>query len=293
MNISTTLKSPLLASTVSEQPSQHGPGACWKEYICSTWFFKLTLFMMLFFLVTRYEQVLGLHHAPPASIIYTGNGMTSVVGFITDVNNDRLLDFVIAYYQRDYNFANNVIYLNNGCEYVRHSNPYEPLVYCKQHFLNQIMIKWEEDPPVVTLHVPNETFSAILGLPYHPVEIPALIFSMSGVKIGTPMEKFFKGHLPIHYHSISKGDEIYVGQPGPPLKPTSTKPSSNAEDASSSRDAYTTLPYTGTGTGMGAYYYGNTEQQPYDVTSSSGQATGGQQQTGVIPVTHGKVGHHH
>ena len=53
--------------------------------------------------------VSGLHMASPTSIVYTGNGITAVVGFITDVNDDHLLDFVVAYYQRDYNFASQVV----------------------------------------------------------------------------------------------------------------------------------------------------------------------------------------
>ncbi|KAF0981387.1 hypothetical protein FDP41_012497 [Naegleria fowleri] len=193
--------------------------------------------------------VSGLHMASPTSIVYTGNGITAVVGFITDVNDDHLLDFVVAYYQRDYNFASQVIYLNNGCGYVRHSNPFEPLVYCKQHFLNQIMIKWEADPPVITLHIPNDTFS---------------------------------------------GDEIYVGQPGPPSKPSSPTSMMNGddeeEDQRNGNGSSTTLPYSGTGTGASHFYYGSSGQPSSDVVSSSGQVTGGQHQPGVIPAPHGKNG---
>ncbi|KAG2387804.1 hypothetical protein C9374_001398 [Naegleria lovaniensis] len=176
------------------------------------WLFPCALLLLLLFSAS---SVYGLHGIAPTSIVYTGNGDTAEVGYIVDVNNDQLLDFVLTYYQRDFNFASNVIFLNNGCEFVRHSSPFEPLVYCKQHFLNQIMIKWEDDPPIVTLHIPNETFTDTIRLPYHPTEIPAIIFAMSGVRIGTPMEKFYKGDTQIQFHAIQKGDEIYVGEPGP------------------------------------------------------------------------------
>ena len=156
------------------------------------------------------------------------------------------------------------------------------------------MIKWEADPPVITLHIPNDTFSGVIALPYHPIEIPAIIFAMSGVKIETHMEKFFKGNLPIQYHAISKGDEIYVGQPGPPSKPSSPTSMMNGddeeEDQRNGNGSSTTLPYSGTGTGASHFYYGSSGQPSSDVVSSSGQVTGGQHQPGVIPAPHGKNG---
>ncbi|KAF0981386.1 hypothetical protein FDP41_012496 [Naegleria fowleri] len=223
--------------------------------------------LVLILILCHAIPMTGMHVFAPAPIVYTGNGNTAQVGFITDINNDQLQDVVLTYYQRDYNFASTVIYLNNGCEFVRHSNPLEPVVYCKQYFLNQKMIKWETDPPVVTLHIPNDTFSGVIALPYHPIEIPAIIFAMSGVKIGTPMEKFYKGDTQVQYHAIQKSDDIYIGQPGPPSSSSSSSSGGSGGSGGGSSD-------NSGGGGGGAGGGGGGEGGSVSSSSSSGGSGG-------------------
>jgi len=168
----------------------------------------------------------------PSPIVYTGNGNTAQVGFIVDINNDGLLDFVLSYVQRDFNIAVTTVFLNNGCGYVRHFAPEQPVQYCRQYFINKQMMDWEANPPIVNLTIPSQNFTGILQLPYHPEDIPTVVAFFFGVKIVLPKHgTWLKQNTPIQYTAIRGGDEITYRVIDPPNVRNTTN-SQNQEDYS-------------------------------------------------------------
>ena len=70
---------------------------------------KHAILLLAFLLILTCSYSHSIFPNAPTSIIFVGNGQDSQVGFITDVNNDNLPDFVMTYFQRDYGFSSTTV----------------------------------------------------------------------------------------------------------------------------------------------------------------------------------------
>ncbi|KAL9644293.1 hypothetical protein ABK040_005754 [Willaertia magna] len=170
--------------------------------------FKLTLCIFIIINLTIY-YVSCIYPFSAAPTIYIAAGYQTQGGYVQDVNGDGLADIVLSYYQRDYGFASLAIFMNNGCNFVRHLDPATPVEYCPYYFEQLRRLKWEADPPVVNLIIPLLNTTKVIELPYFEFDLPSLLHNVFGIDITPPIE-FYRNGTRIDYNAIRTGNTIQL-----------------------------------------------------------------------------------
>ncbi|KAL9656506.1 hypothetical protein ABK040_005270 [Willaertia magna] len=144
----------------------------------------------------------------PYPVVFIQSGQNNQVGGIQDVNNDGLLDFIIGYYQRDYNFVNTAIFLNDGCSFVHHIDPFQQISYCPQFFEQQRYLKFQADPPIATVTFENLNITRVMRLPYTEMEFVEKIRHLYGIE---GVLSYTMGDVNVEYNSLGMGSSVTIG----------------------------------------------------------------------------------
>ncbi|KAL9646327.1 hypothetical protein ABK040_014480 [Willaertia magna] len=144
--------------------------------------FGLVLFLFFFLIIfTPTTKVVGIFPTGPAPTILTQGTSALQIGYVQDINNDGLPDVILSYYNRNYQFASLVIFINDGCQFVRHFNPLQPIIYCAYYFENVRRNIWEQNPPLAKITLFNQTKT--IPLPFQQQEVPFTISKYFNVPV--------------------------------------------------------------------------------------------------------------
>ncbi|KAL9650690.1 hypothetical protein ABK040_001746 [Willaertia magna] len=172
--------------------------------------FLLFTALLLFFAC---YPTLSIFPIGPAPTVHTQGGDALQIGYVQDINNDGLPDIVLSYYSRDYNFASLVIFMNDGCQFVRHFDPLQPIIYCAYYFDNLRRIKWEQDPPTANVTLFNQT--QIIPLPFFEWDVPLTVSRFFNVPLSAvPRITFTINNTRVAYPALLGASNIVGGMGG-------------------------------------------------------------------------------
>ncbi|KAL9650914.1 hypothetical protein ABK040_015439 [Willaertia magna] len=135
-----------------------------------------------------------------------GAGRGFRVGYVQDINNDKLPDIILSYSEREYNIVSTSVFMNNGCGFERHSSEFMPLNYCPQYFQQVRRVAWGLNPPRASIRFGNSTRS--VTLPFNEIDFWQLMRQTYQFEV-FPGEYYSRGNQ-IMYRAIRNGNLITV-----------------------------------------------------------------------------------